>query len=177
VNRQFLHRPVWFALVSLVAGVLSLGSFVGKGFCWSVKLDLDDLTNKTSNVITGKVLSKKSSWSRQRTKIYTHVTISVKDQIKGFIKEKKIVVRHLGGEIPEEDIGMKVSEMPEFRVDQEVLLFVKPDTTGLSYEVVGGCQGKYTVKDSIVVERHLPLSDFRDQVSKIIDNQKLEDQQ
>lgn len=75
-----------------------------------------------------------------------------------------------GGEIPEEDIGMKVSEMPEFKVDEEVVLFIKPDETEVSYQVVAGRQGKYTVRDRMVLGRHLSLSDFLDELTEMIDD-------
>ena len=177
MRKHALNKAVRFCFISFMINLFCCQFIAGKGFCWMKQLNLQELTDKASHVIVGKVISKKSSWNPDRTKIYTDVTISVQEQIKGSLKERDIVVRYLGGEIPEEDIGMKVLEMPEFKMDEEAVLFIKPDEMDTTYKVVGGCQGKYTVKDRVVLKRHLPLSDFRNQVMRIIDKHKLEDQQ
>ena len=166
VNRM-IAKWVILALMSL-----SFWEFSGKGFAWMSKLSLQELTDKASHVVVGKVTSKESLWNPERTKIYTNVTISVHELIKGSLNKGEIVIQYLGGEIPEEDIGMEVSDTAQFSVNQDVLIFLRPHETGKGYKVVGGSQGKYTMKNGIVLEKRLLLDDFRSQIIDLIKSKR-----
>lgn len=163
----------WVIKVCVVMVTVSLcfcELFVEKGLGWMAKLSLEELTNKASHVVTGKIISMKSSWNPENTKIYTDVTISVQEVIKGFLSTREITLRQLGGEIPEEDMGMKVSDTAEFSINEDVLIFMRPHETGFTYKVVGGSQGKYTLKNGIVVEKRLLLKNLRTQIKDIMRN-------
>ena len=157
-----------FVLIALVINLLFWQSGTVKCFGWMTKFGLEELTDQASHVIVGKVIAKRSSWDSQKTKIYTDVRISVDEVIKGSLNKREIVIRHLGGEIPEEDIGMKVSDMSEFNVGEDVLIFIKPGRSKGKYKLVGKTQGKYTLKNGTVLEKQLMLNDFKNKIKNII---------
>lgn len=109
-------------------------------------VSLSKMSKEADVIFTGKVLTQKSSWNKNKSRIYTDVTLEVNDCIKGQNSEKTIVVRHPGGEVGE--VGELYSHMPKFYADEEVLLFVKKDTNSDEYRVSDGENGKIQIKEN-----------------------------
>jgi hypothetical protein len=105
----------------------------------------DELTADADKVILGTVGIKNSRWGSD-SRIYTDVVISPEVTIKG-ADEGAIVVEIAGGEIG--DVGMAVSDGPEFAPGERVLIFLKRGNN--RYQVVGRETGKYAA-DSADVE-------------------------
>ena len=113
---------------------------------------LKNLTKKSEIILTGKVLKKKSNWNKNKSKIYTDVTVEVDDYLKGQNSKKEIIVRQQGGEVGK--IGELYTHMPKFVDDEEVLLFVIKDRKDNNYKVVDGENGKMSLfKDKRSGER------------------------
>lgn len=100
-----------------------------------IEKSLGDMTTEADIIVTGKVVNKESYW--ENGKIFTDVTISVGQKIKGR-PENEIIVQVQGGVVG--DIYAQVSDVPLFEENEEVLLFLKGN------QVVGWNQGKYTIK-------------------------------
>ncbi len=137
------------------------------------KLTTEELTDGAEVVAVGKVTAMRSEWNKDRTRIYTKVTISVDQYVKGEQVEKTLTITHLGGEVG--DVGELYSGTPKFRKDEEVLVFVKKDKLG-NLRVTGGARGKYTITKSEstglkVVGETKTLDDFTAQIKSIVKKQ------
>ena len=96
------------------------------------KLMLSELAGNAEVIVTGKVVEKECMWNEKKTIIYTYVTISVDEYVKGE-GEKEVVVRHLGGEVGRK--GLIVGNMPRFREGEEVLVFLRDAEQALPLQV------------------------------------------
>lgn len=114
-----------------------------------IEKSLKDMTIESDNIITGKVINKESYW--ENGKIFTDVTVSVGQNIKGK-PENKILVQVSGGVVG--DIYAQVSDVPLFEDNEEVLLFLKGN------QVVGWNQGKYTIQNDKVKENDESVTEF-----------------
>ncbi|KKM55591.1 hypothetical protein LCGC14_1552510 [marine sediment metagenome] len=120
-----------------------------------VRKGIEELTSQADSILIGKVKEMESRWNEERTLIYTYVTISVKQHTKtlsGMAEVKEVVVRVRGGEVG--DIGLKVSDTPQFREGEEVFLFLRMEKMPL-FSVAGLFQGKYSIEDGIAKNRIL----------------------
>ncbi len=87
-----------------------------------LKMDLEELTEGADKIIVGTVLSSSSKWNEDRTSIFTKVTILVEERLKYAAEYQEITIIVPGGEA--EGITQVVSDMPEFRAGERVLLFL-----------------------------------------------------
>ncbi len=120
-----------------------------------VRKSIEELTSEADSILIGKVKKMESRWNEEKTLIYTYVTISVKEHTKtlsGMAEVKEVVVRVRGGEVG--DIGLKVSDTPQFREGEEVFLFLRMEKMPL-FSVAGLFQGKYSIEDGIAKNRIL----------------------
>lgn len=120
-----------------------------KGFPMLIQKDLSEMVYEADSILVGKVIKMESRWTEDKGTIVTDVTIVVESYLKNPISTKEVVIQIPGGEVGE--IGLKVSDVPSFRVDEEVLIFLKKDTMA-SWVTYHGAQGKYTIKDGMVEE-------------------------
>jgi len=130
--------------------------------------NLKNLTHKSEIILTGKVHEKESNWNKNKTMIYTDVTIEVDEYIKGQNSEKSITVRHPGGEVGE--IGELYTHMPRFNDAEEVLLFVKKDRSENNYKIVDGENGKLSILTD--KQNGVRMTSSRESVKKIKDEIK-----
>ena len=107
------------------------------------KSTLKQLALNSDVILAGKVLTQSSDWNKEKSRIYTTVTIEVDEYLKGNINEQSIKVIHPGGEVG--NVGELYSHMPKFNNDEEVLLFTKINEDGNNYKVVSGEEGKLTI--------------------------------
>jgi hypothetical protein len=131
---------VLFFISLLTSGLLSTS------FSQQVAARLQQLTKEADVILTGKVTEQQSSWNQNKTRIITHTTIQVEDYIKGDNTGNIVVVNHLGGEVG--DVGELYSHMPEFKNDEEVLLFLKKDKSNTGYQVYSGEDGKISIMNN-----------------------------
>ncbi|HSP88455.1 MAG TPA: hypothetical protein VLN45_10005 [Ignavibacteriaceae bacterium] len=108
---------------------------------------IERLTVDADIILTGKVIQQKSIWNDNQSKIYTNVTIEVEEYLKGKSNNSKIIITYPGGEIGE--VGELYSHMPEFKNDEEVLLFVKKNEKENTLVVLNGQDGKLTLSKDL----------------------------
>ncbi|MFX0201012.1 MAG: hypothetical protein ACFFCW_33245 [Candidatus Hodarchaeota archaeon] len=88
-------------------------------------LSLEKLTQNSSDVIQGKVIKIESFWNKRRTAIYTRVTVSRGEVLKGSVPSEVAVF------LPGGTVGGRTTMVigaPEFKHGQEVVLFLSRAT-------------------------------------------------
>jgi hypothetical protein len=131
-----------------------------------VKLSLEQLVTDADLMVLGTVDSVQSELVEG--KIFSFATVSVNLKIKGEPEgtQDKIVVRFPGGTVG--DVGMKVEDSPDYKQGEEVLLFLQKTKTQLEYVTVGSSQGKFLMKNNIVVRENIPLDQFIERIQRIM---------
>ena len=114
----------------------------------------EQLGDDAQLVVRGSVLEVHSFWSPDKTKVLTEVIVAVEEDFKG---DSPATVRllQLGGVV--DNVRVTVSGALQWRLDEEVLLFLQPYTRD-SYQVSGFSQGKFQIHrdartDEIYVSR------------------------
>lgn len=82
----------------------------------------DDMVIGARAILIGKVAGIKSSFDEQHSRIYTYITVKVREVLKGQIAERKIVLKELGGQV-----GDNISVVygnPRFKKGERVLLYL-----------------------------------------------------
>ena len=82
----------------------------------------DDMGIEARAIITGKVLSIESALDQQEDRIYTYITVRVNEVLKGHIRERRIVLKEMGGQVGNR--GLSVFGNPEFTPGERVLLYL-----------------------------------------------------
>lgn len=129
---------------SLAAGLILA---VVLGYALSAGADIAFVTTPqmaaaADHIVIGKVVSAESRWGRAG-RIYTDVVLEVEESAKGNAnKASYLSFSVLGGRVG--GVIMRVSEMPIFKADEEVLLYLRE---GYSSELIvyGGVRGKQTI--------------------------------
>ncbi len=167
---------VYSILRSLPILVLLTGLFVSQAHALMVRKSIEELTFEADSILIGKVKKIESRWNEERTLIHTYVTISVSQHLKalsGQGKIEEIIVKVRGGEVG--DIGLRVSDTPQFREGEEVFLFLRTEKPPL-FSVAGLFQGKYTIEDGRARNRILgiesPLDSFINQIKGNLEETK-----
>ena len=135
-------------------------SQVGQGLV--EKLTLDELTAKAGSILIGEVTNI-ACYKEAEGNIYTLVTFSVEQTIKGEI-EDEVVIRTPGGELNGQTLW--VEDVPTFQLRERAVVFLE-ESEGV-FSVVGGFQGKFSIDENNVVGGNIPLSEFIDQIREIV---------
>jgi hypothetical protein len=126
-----------------------------------VRLSLNQLTQASSAIVRGRVLSQESRWDPAHTRIVTLTTIAVAETLKG-APPTTLVVQQLGGTVGH--IRLHVSGTVHFHPDTDYVLFLEPAGTDTSkFLVVGMMQGAYRIyRDAMTREERVirPLAGF-----------------
>ncbi|GEM_PF-1307375 len=135
-----------------------------------VRKDMDDLIIEADQIVLGTVLGKDSEWSvnylQNRSLIYTTYTVQVEQMVKG-TPHPTVQFRCVGGET---DSGvLVVPSAPHFEVGERVVLFLRSRIPDAVCDVVGFEQGRFTVKDNVIIENGMDLDDFLAFVSNGLD--------
>jgi len=167
---------IWSVLRAAVIFSLLTGFFVTQGSALVIKKSVEELTYEADAILIGEVEDIESRWNKERTLIYTYVSVSVTEYIKRILEigePKEITVKVPGGEVG--DIGLKVSDTPEFREGEEVFLFLRIEELPI-FRIAGLFQGKYIIEDgkakNEVLEREISLDIFIDQIEEIMKKAK-----
>lgn len=108
------------------------------------KLDFQEKIRRADRIFTAEIIKKHSYWNEDHSRILTDVTLKVTRKVTGKFTSGTIVITVLGGEIKEENVGLKVSGMPKFELGEEKLLFL--DSNLKQYcPIIGWRQGAYKV--------------------------------
>ena len=104
---------------------------------------VQELSDQSDLVVVGKVANINSQWNKDKSRIYTNVTVDVEEFVKGNATNRSIVVRHLGGEVG--SVGELYSFAPRFKSNEEVMLFLHKNKNG-EFNVTNGAKGKFRIK-------------------------------
>jgi hypothetical protein len=145
----------------LLVAILALFVFRPARATTLLRLSLNQLTQASSAIVRGHVLSQESRWNTAHTRIVTLTTIAVAETLKG-APPSTLVVEQLGGTVG--NIRLHVSGTVHFHPDTDYLLFLEPAGTDTSkFLVVGMMQGAYRVyRDATTQEERVirPLAGF-----------------
>lgn len=106
------------------------------------KMSEPDLTNASTAVFYGKCTKLKSEWNKDKSIIYTYVTIAPEEYLKGNLGAEAVIAIP-GGQVG--NIIYEVSEMPVFNEGEEVFAFVRTNPAGKNL-ITGGYQGKMKIE-------------------------------
>ena len=131
---------------------------------------IEQLSDQSDMVVVGKVSEIHSKWNKDKSRIYTDVTVAVEEFVKGSETGKTVVVTHPGGEVG--GVGEWYSYAPKFTKDEEVLLFAKRDKEN-NLQVTKGQEGKFRItKDEVTGKRTVgsfySLNDLSSRIKSII---------
>lgn len=118
----------------------------------SAALSTEGLVQRADVIVVGKVTAMNSEWSSDRSRIFTRVTVSVDQHIKGATSVNSVTITVPGGEV--DGIGEVYSHSARFKEDEEVVVFAARDRKG-QLQVVGGDEGKTTVRKEAETGRQL----------------------
>jgi hypothetical protein len=113
-------------------------------FAYEDNVAVDTLTQQSDRIVRGKVRNLSSRAGRNEygdELIYSDIYISVTEALKGDRSDLILTVE--GGTV--NGITLTVSDSPEFRIGEEILVFVKKDV--LTNRPFGGLRSKYTIAD------------------------------
>jgi len=147
---NYRNRADWIA--TIIFFVLMAALCMSKqSAATMVLLSTEILTGESALIVLGDVKQVKSEWGEDKKAIFTFVTVTVRETIKGKAVNKTLKIMYEGGEI--DGIGMKVSDVAIPNAGENVLLFLKPAKTRqfeTIYKNVGKAQGQYKIdKDGI----------------------------
>ena len=151
-----------FILTSILISFLITGAYgliavqTNQAHALMVELGLEDLTGESDFILRGEIAEVKSEWNEDRTLIHTYITLSVKERIHGQGAAETITIKQRGGEV--DGIRMAVSNCAIFKPGEDVVVFLKPDSTPQAArlqqmrgrvvtQIVGKEQCKYTVAE------------------------------
>lgn len=129
----------------LVVAIAALAFAVAQAaFATTVqKLSLQELTKRSDSIVMARVDDAVASWDAGHKEIYTYITLSVLQPVKGDKGATTITLRQLGGTVG--NIASVVPGMPSFKKGEEVVVFLtQKDAAGYPW-VMGLEQGKYSV--------------------------------
>jgi len=141
--------------------LVGVGVFPRSGTPIMIKLSLEQLVREADTIVLGTVTRQTSAWNAQQTAIYTDVTLTVEEAVKG-LPGAEVTFRIAGGVVGE--IGMRTSNDPVFQNGEQVIVFL--NTARVPAGVVGLHQGKYTVRNGTVTRdgQRMTVADFLDAI-------------
>lgn len=93
-------------------------------------------------IVRARVADTVSQWSEDRAYLQSESTLMLHYVLRGAV-HGPLVVRTVGGYLPQENLGMMDVEAPTLTAGEEVVLFLAPADAG--YTIVGRHDGKYSV--------------------------------
>ncbi len=114
-----------------------------------IKMTFDNIVSDADIILSGKVTQVEAKREQNpqtgKNSIYTYITVESDQVFRGSFKGTAYTFRILGGAIPGEAIGEMLVGAPEFKIGQEVFLFLKNDSS-LYCPVVGFSQGRFNIR-------------------------------
>ncbi len=136
-----------------------------------LKLDLETLTSKSEAIVQGTV--SEIEYTKQDGRIYTYITLNVKEVLKGSQGMKEVQFRVLGGRVG--DLITVVHGTPQFQQDEEVLVFLERPLADKPLVVTGMVQGKFHVAVGPDQQTEYIVPDIKD--TPLVEPLKVEDKQ
>ena len=157
-----------FFLGSTILSLLILPVLISSTPALMVKVSDEELVTTSTCVVIGTVVEQHCRWNRGVEPIVTLHTIAVEGFVGLTSDQETVIVKTLGGVIPEENVRLSMSDQAELKLGSKVMLFLTPDSKedGI-FEVNNYFQGKFTIVNDKVLEKDLPLQIFIQQIEQI----------
>ena len=127
---------------SILVTLLAMGAAMPTRATTVQRLSLSELVHRSTTVVHGTVQEVRVGWEEGRARLYTYVTVSAAEFLKGGVPgQKAITFRQLGGR--DGDTIVYVPGTPRFSLKAEVLLFLTGDDAGGYPQVMGIFQGAF----------------------------------
>lgn len=136
--RKFKRLYVILSLILMISS---------SAYSYQIKKELEELIVDSELIITGKVsqIEPKFEKVRERTIIYTYITINYSSIIKGDLEIEPVVIKMLGGIINGKGIWSD-SYIP-FNENEEVLLFLKSIDKSQNFYKINSISGKISINE------------------------------
>jgi hypothetical protein len=149
-------RIVAFTVVSFLCVVMVLPQVLHS--TTMIKMSETDLAIDADAIIQGKVTSTWSEWGDNGRYIYTYGAVTVDRMIKGNVPGKEYLIKTPGGSIGQ--ATMEVPGAPQFKVGDELILFLLDDISSYESNVLGWEQGMFNIRGGVVVQNGKSVEDF-----------------
>ncbi|KAF1083998.1 Matrixin [Sporotomaculum syntrophicum] len=149
----------------MIAALVVTFAFVGTSEALMINLSMDELSSAADSIVTGEVVEQSSQWDDGHAHIFTRVTLSIDESIKGDLAQGKLNITVPGGEV--DGIIETVSDTPVFNAGEKVTVFLKKGKE--DFRVYGGTQGKFNIKNGKVGK--LTVEEFKAQVRQSLTGQ------
>jgi hypothetical protein len=130
-------------ILSSLAALISFSN--APGLMAQTPISLNERIAQSELIVVGQVQNIESRWDENKAQIWTYVTISVEEFLKGSAPNSSIMVKIPGGAIKEDRIGGFMEGMPSFSHNEKVLVMLKLSTVKPYYYVVDTPRGKYSI--------------------------------
>jgi len=168
-------RSTPFVIVLALFAVITLLTLTPNPVrCQERVLMTEELARRADVIVVAKVTMLKSEWTSDKSRIYTNVTLSIDQQLKGDGNETSMTISTLGGEVG--GVGEVYSHLPRFKLNEQVVVFAEKDRNG-QLQVLGGNEGKLVVMNEESTGRQLvanseSLEIFTSRVRSIVQAQR-----
>ncbi|MFH1283669.1 MAG: hypothetical protein ABII27_08400 [bacterium] len=125
--------------------MLSLLLLSSAGNASMMKFNDQELTLAAKNIVRGKVVKKESFWDKERSIIFTRVTLKTNEVLKGAGSEEEVEFVVPGGTVG--SLKLWIEDAPELDEGEEALFFIHKNKYGQNV-LVGLKQGKLGLKSN-----------------------------
>jgi hypothetical protein len=156
---------------TLMLAIGALSSCASTSYSMQSDKELHQIVTHSNYIIIGEVVSIECNWNQEQTLIYTDVTISIKQTLKGNCPSNQMVASFLGGEVGSE--AMIVRPQPRFQVGENVLVYLVngPDQRKV---VKYSWKGKLTIEDNKIKETGEDLTSYLNKISSALNTSEKE---
>jgi len=137
-----MRRAPW--LIGLVAVGLAALVAAPASTTTVVRFDVEKMSAIAAVIAVGEVQGVDMRWNGAHTKIYTRVTFTPTEVIKGGRDLGPLTIKMIGGKVGE-DVA-RLPGTPELVQGERVLVFLEPREDGDGYLIVGLFQGLYRLR-------------------------------
>ncbi|HJO03245.1 MAG TPA: matrixin family metalloprotease [Acidobacteriota bacterium] len=137
-----MKRALWCLALALVGLLASAGAAWAQGPLWSD----EELTDRSEVIVTARVVRVVPGWDADAGAIYTYVTLNVTEVLKGWVPERRIVLKQLGGTIG--DLGLVAFGQAHFVPKERVVAFLEVRPRDGTLYTAALAQGKWVVERS-----------------------------
>lgn len=130
-----------FRLRHLTVVVLLVTAFTPRLLAQVTTSSVSDLADSSAVVALGRVAS--AAAQAEAGSIYTYIAIDVTDVLKGQLSERRVMVKQLGGTLP--DLGLYIADQATFTPGEEVLVFLAVRPRDGTLYTAGLSRGKWQV--------------------------------
>jgi hypothetical protein len=132
-----------------------------------IRYSVEQLCAGSEKIVIGEVTDMESRYLEPGAAIHTFVTIYVDEVLKGEQIDEEIILRVPGGTVGSST--MVVSHAPYFEIGEQVLVFTAHQVDGA--EIVYNAEnGKYTIEKGIILEKEVPLDNFKLVIQAYLDS-------